>query len=297
MKNIILFLLSLIIINSTFAQELNVVVTYPYIGSIVKEIGGDKVNVFSLANGEWDPHTIVPKPSFIAKLRNADLLIINGAQLEIGWLPQLLKQANNPKIQIGTSGLLDLSKHVDLIDVPSSISRAQGDIHPDGNPHFYLDFNNIPKIAEAITKILSNADLSNKEYYEKNDSIFFKKYNKKLKEWREKLKPLSGTKIIEYHKLFDYLIRRAELELVSTIEPVPGISPTSKHIESLEKLLSSNKVEMILQDVYHSKDAAEFLSKKYNVKMKILPHDVGAIKGTDNIFSLFDEIVRRLTND
>ena len=296
MKKIFLILL-IVLLNSVHAKELNIVVTYPYIESIVKEIGGDRVSVFSLANAEFDPHTIIPKPSFIAKLRKADLLIINGAQLEIGWLPQLLKQANNPKIQVGSGGLLDLSKHVDLIDVPSSISRAQGDIHPDGNPHFYLDFNNIPKISEAVSKKLSEIDPQNRSYFEKNNSDFLDKYNHKLKEWTERLKPLKGMRIIEYHKLYDYIIRRIGMELISTIEPLPGIPPTSKHIESLEKMLASNEVKMILQDVYHSKDAAEFLSKKYNVKMKILPHDVGAVTGANDIFSLFDEIVRRLTND
>lgn len=297
MKETLLILLCIILTTSLWADNLNVVTSYPYIASIVEEIGKEKVKVFALANGEWDPHTIIPKPSFIAKLRQADLLIINGAQLEIGWLPQLARQANNAKIQVGASGLLDLSKHVDLIDVPSNVSRAHGDVHPDGNPHFHLDFDNIPKIAEAITKKLSDIDPENKPYYEKNKSVFLEKYNLKLKEWSEKLKPLKGLRIIEYHKVYDYLIQQVGFELVSTIEPLPGIPPTSKHIESLEKLLASHKVDMILQDVYHSKDAAEFLSKKYNIKVKIIPHDVGAVKGVDNIFSLFDEIVRRLTND
>ncbi len=296
MKKIFLILL-VILLDSVHAKELNVVVTYPYIKSIVAEIGGDKASVFSLANGEFDPHTIIPKPSFIAKLRNADLLIINGAQLEIGWLPQLLKQANNPKIQVGSGGLLDLSKHVDLIDVPSSVSRAQGDIHPDGNPHFYLDFNNIPKIAEAVSKKLSEIDPQNKSFFEKNGLDFLDKYNHKLKEWTERLKPLKGVRIIEYHRLYDYMIKRIGIELVSTIEPLPGIPPTSKHIESLEKILASSEVKMIWQDVYHSKDAAEFLSKKYYIRMIILPHDVEAVKGVNDIFSLFDEIVGRLTND
>jgi zinc/manganese transport system substrate-binding protein len=294
MKDIFFVLLSLILTGSIFAGNLDVVTTYPYIASIVEEIGKDKVDVIALANGEWDPHTIVPKPSFIAKLRKADLLIINGAQLEIGWLPQLVRQANNPEIQTGATGLLDLSKSVELIEAPTSITRAQGDIHPDGNPHFCLDFENIPKISGTITERLSKIDADNKMYYEKNNSIFIEKFKIKEKEWTEKLKKLKGASVIEYHKLYDYLIRRIGLNMVSTIEPVPGIPPTSKHIASLGKIISTNKVEMIFQDVYHSKDAAEFLANKYNVKLKVIPHDVGAVKDANDVISLFDEIVRRI---
>jgi zinc/manganese transport system substrate-binding protein len=297
MKNLFIAISILMISTISFADKLNVVATYPYIANIVEQIGKDNVSVIALAKGEWDPHTIVPKPSYIGKMRNADLLIMNGAQLEIGWLPPLMRQANNSKIQVGTQGLLDLSKFVDLIEAQSSVSRAQGDIHPDGNPHFYLDFENISKIAAAITQKLSAIDPGNKSTYEKNNNEFLLKFGEKKKGWMSKLHALQGTKIIEYHKLFDYLIRRAGMDLVGTVEPLPGISPTSRHIEELGKLIESNGIKIILQDVYHSDDASVFLSKKYNLKLKVLPHDLGAVKNTDNIISFFDEIVRRLTND
>ena len=297
MKNLLIVFSILMLTTLTFADELNVVTTYPYIANIVEQIGKEKVNVIALAKGEWDPHIIVPKPSFIGKLRKADLLIMNGAQLEIGWLPSLMRQANNLKIQVGTQGLLDLSKHVELIDAHSSISRAQGDIHPDGNPHFYLDFENIIKIASAITQKLSEVDPGNKLTYEQNKTVFLEKFDQKKKEWINKLGTLKGTKVIEYHKLFDYLIRRIGVDLVGTIEPLPGISPTSRHIEELGKIISSSNVNIILQDVYHSDDASVFLAKKYNLKLKVLPHDLGAVKNTDDIFAFYDEIIRRLTND
>jgi zinc/manganese transport system substrate-binding protein len=297
MKNLLIVLAILLLTSSTFADELNVVTTYPYIANIVAQIGKEKVSVFALAKGEWDPHTIVPKPSFIGKLRKADLLIMNGAQLEIGWLPSLMRQANNPKVQVGTQGLLDLSKSIEMIDAQSSISRAQGDIHPDGNPHYYLDFENVNKIAFAITHKLSEIDPGNKSTYEQNNKIFLEKFDQKKKEWINKLETLKGTKVIEYHKLFDYLIHKIGLDLVGTIEPLPGISPTSRHIQELEKLISDRNVKIILQDVYHSNDASTMLSKKYNIKLIILPHDLGAVKNTDNIFAFYDEIVRRLTND
>ena len=237
MKYILIAIIIFLLTTLTFADELNVVTTYPYIANIVAQIGKTNVSVFALAKGEWDPHTIVPKPSFIGKLRKADLLIMNGAQLEIGWLPSLMRQANNPKIQVGTQGLLDLSKHVEMIDAQSSVSRAHGEIHPDGNPHFYLDFENVNKIASAITQKLSEIDPGNKSTYEQNNKIFLEKFDQKKKEWISKLGTLKGTKIIEYHKLFDYLIRRIGLDLLGTVEPLPGISPTSHHIEDLEKII------------------------------------------------------------
>lgn len=289
--------MSLILANSIFADELKVVTTYQYIASIVEQIGKDKVIVSALARGEWDPHTIIPKPSFIAKLRKADLLLISGAQLEIGWLPPLLRQANNPKIQVGTKGIIDLSKHVNLIDVPTSISRAQGDIHPDGNPHFYLDLENILLLSEVIAQKLSELDLQNRSFYENNYLLFKERWNNKINEWNEKLNHIKGSKVIEYHKLYDYLIRSSGVHLVGTIEPLPGIPPSSKHIDELEKILSVTDVKFILQDVYNPHDAAEYLSKKYKVKLIILPHDVGAVKEAIDIFSLFDEIVKRLSND
>lgn len=288
---------SLILHLTVFPGGLNLVTTYPYIGGVAREIGGENVNISILAKGEWDPHTIVPKPSFIAKLRSADLLIINGAQLEIGWLPALLRQANNPKIQTGDKGFLDLSRHVTLIGSQSSVSRAHGDIHPEGNPHFYMDYDNINKIASAVTARLSELDPENKPYYENNKKDFLVRFDNKKKEWQDKLKPLRGMKVIEYHKLFDYLIGRIGFELVGTIEPLPGISPTARHIGELGELIKSNGVKFILQDVYHPEDASVHLAKKYGMKMIVVPHDLGAVKNSDDIFSFYDEIVRRFTND
>ncbi len=277
-----------------YAGKLKVVTTYPYIASITEQIGGDRIKVDHLARGDYDPHTIVPKPSFIARLRRADLLIISGAQLEIGWLPPLLRQAGNPTVNPGAKGFLDLSRSVRLIDVPKSVSREQGDIHPDGNPHYYLDPNNIPLLARSILTKLSALDSRNAGYYRSRHGEFAKLWNAKSAEWNRKLALLKGKKVIEYHKNFDYLLRRHGILLAGTIEPLPGIPPTSRHIEELEKIMSGGGISFILQDVYNSDDASRHLSKKFNVPMVKLPHDVGAVPAAEGIISLFDEIVRRL---
>jgi len=297
MKKVIITTCLLLMSPPLFAERLQVVTTYPYIASIVEQIGGRNVRVHALADGAWDPHTILPKPSFIAHLRRADLLIINGAQLEIGWLPPLMNQANNPKIAVGSRGLLDLSRSVKLIDVPASVSRAHGDIHPDGNPHYYLDPANIPPLTEAIIEKLSELDAAGEDDYRKNGKIFLDRWQTHLEEWGKELRKVSGITVIEYHKNYDYLLQRFGIRLLGTVESLPGIPPTSKHIEELEKQIQNSSIRYILQDVYNPDEASNHLARKFNIKMLKLPHDVGAVPEAEGIFSLFDEIVRRLTNE
>ncbi len=295
MRKLCITLFILLFASSAYAGKMKVVSTYPYIASIVDHIGGDRVRVNALARGDFDPHTVIPKPSFISKLRKADVLIINGAQLEIGWLPPLLKQSNNPAVNPGSSGFLDLSTHVKLIDVPKSISREQGDIHPDGNPHYYLNPHNIPLLAKAISEKLSECDSRNSSYYKSNCRNFITMWNQKTSQWDSKLAALKGKQVIEYHKNYDYLLRYYSISLAGTIEPLPGIPPTSKHIESLEKMISSRNISFILMDVYNPDEAGRHLSKKYGITFVKLPHDIGAVPEANDIVSLFDEIVRRLT--
>ncbi len=286
----------LLCVQTAFTGQLHVVTTYQYIGDIAQRIGKDRVEVVSLARGDYDPHVIIPKPSYIAKVRTADLLIINGAQLEIGWLPQIIRQANNGAVQPGERGFLDLSMHIHLIDVPTSVSRELGDVHPDGNPHFFLDPENTPVIAKAITDRLSELDPDNQSFYEANEKEFDTLWQGKMKQWEAELRPFKGMKVIEYHRIFDYFLNRFGFDLVGTIEPLPGIPPTTKHIAEVEELIKREDVKYILQDVYNPQDASQYLAKKLNVKLVILPHDVGSVKEGDTVFGVFDEIVRRLTN-
>ncbi|MEX2089110.1 MAG: zinc ABC transporter substrate-binding protein [Bacteroidota bacterium] len=279
----------------SFARPLHIVAAYPYIGDLVERIGGGNVRVFVLARGNYNPHVIIPRPSFIAQIRRADLLIISGAQLEIGWIPPLLRQANNPAVQPGEPGFLDLSRYVTLIDVPTSVSREQGDVHPEGNPHYYLDPENILPLAKAIMEKLCQLDSQNALDYRTRYSEFAELWNKRLIQWAEKMKEGMDTRVVEYHKNYDYFLRRYKLQIAGTIEPLPGIPPTSKHVEHLEALLTANPARFILQDVYNPDDASRHLAEKLGIKVVVLPHDVGAVREANGVFSLFDEIVRRLT--
>lgn len=297
MRRCILALAVFACFSQASARRIQVVTTYPYIAEIVEKVGGENVRVHALARGDWNPHTIVPKPSFIAHLRKADLLVINGGQLEIGWLPPLMNQANNSKIQTGTTGLLDLSKAVSLMDVPSSVSRAQGDVHPEGNPHYYLDPANIPILAEAVAVRLSEMDPGSAASFDANFKTFQESWALKMSEWENRMNPLKGAMVIEYHKNFDYFMRRYQLKLAGTIEPLPGIPPTSRHIEGLEQIIKNTRIRFILQDIYNPDAAAKHLSAKHGIPMAPLPHDVGAVPGAEGIVTLFDEIVGRLTHE
>ncbi|MGQ9844543.1 MAG: metal ABC transporter substrate-binding protein [Spirochaetota bacterium] len=285
--------ISLLFSQSISAKQLNIVTTYPYIASITSQITKNTANVATLAQPTFDPHFIVPKPSYIAKLRNADLLIINGAQLEIGWLPPLVRQANNPKINTAEKGFLDLSNYVKKIQVPDTVSRAQGDVHPEGNPHFSLDPYNIPLLAKAIYGRLCAIAPENKSVYTENFNDFTTKWKNKLSQWDTTMQKVASKNAIEYHKLFDYFFMRYMINIPGTLEPIPGIPPTPKHIASLEKYMDT--VDFIVQDVYHSDDASQYLAKKFSKPLIVLPHDVGATKDASDIFALFDSIVRRIT--
>lgn len=291
----LILLLLLMVAPPSFARPMHIVVTYPYIGDIVERIGGGSVRVFVLARGDYNPHVIIPRPSFIAQIRRADLLIISGAQLEIGWLPPLLRQANNPVVQPGERGFLDLSGYVTLIEVPASVSREKGDIHPEGNPHYYLDPYNIPLLATAVMKKLAQLDPQNGREYGSRCEEFLRLWALKLEEWKLAMAPLAGIGVVEYHKNYDYFLRRYDLRLAGTVEPLPGIPPTSKHIEQLEARLANEPTRLILQDVYNPNDASRHIAGRLGMKLVIVPHDIGSVREVTTIIALFDEIVRRVT--
>ncbi|MBN1397088.1 MAG: zinc ABC transporter substrate-binding protein [Bacteroidetes bacterium] len=295
MKLICFIITCFLYVQIAASERIQVVATYPYIADIVEKIGTDRVRVIPLARGDYNPHVIIPKPSYISKLRRADLLVINGAQLEIGWLPPILKQANNGNIQPGEKGFLDLSTYIHLIDVPANVSREQGDVHPEGNPHFHLNPDNIPLIAKAITDKLCEIEPESNSLFQSNFVEFNKTWKQKMKEWEEKMKPMKGVKVVEYHKNYDYFLQKFGLIIAQTVEPLPGIPPTTKHIEHVEKVIEHEKIRFILQDVYNPQDASEYLAKKLGIKMIIFPHDIGSVKEVEGIISLYDEMVRRIT--
>jgi zinc/manganese transport system substrate-binding protein len=295
-KKGLLFVLTFAVLGGWLFPKLKVVATYRYIGDLTEKIGGDTVSVFTMAKGYRDPHFITPKPSFIARMRRAKLLIINGGQLEIGWLPPVLKQSNNNAVNPGGKGFLSLIDFVKPIDAHRDVSRAHGDVHPEGNPHIQLDPAHIPLFAQAIADKLCELEPGHCETYKKNLLDFKTGWKRKMAEWQAAMEPLKGIHVVEYHKLYSYLFHRFGIESVATLEPLPGIPPTTRHVSGVIELIKKENIGMILQDVYHNSKTAKFVSRRSGAQVKIIPHDVGAVKEADDIFSLFNEIVRRLTS-
>ncbi|WP_321778216.1 metal ABC transporter substrate-binding protein [Sulfurimonas sp.] len=281
------FLIMLFLPLTLFAQ-INIAVSYPYIGAITKSIGGEHIKTVVLAKGNWDPHFVVPRPSLISKMRNADALIINGAQLEIGWIPALLRRAGNPKTNVGSESFLNLSHYVELLNKPISVNRAGGDIHPNGNPHFHLDPQNIIVLAKTIEKFLISLDSQHANIYKKNYEKFSTSWQEKMKTWHKKMLNKKGMKVIQFHNNLAYFNKAYGLVNIGTIEPLPGIPPSSRHIIKTIKLIKDEKPCCILHDVYHSTKTAEFISKKTGVKIILMPHDIGALHNTEDLTSLFN---------
>ena len=288
---IILFFL--VTFTALFAK-LNVGVAYPYIEQLTKEVAQDKVNISLLSRGDWDPHFVVPKPSLVGKLRDADVLILNGASLEMGWLPPLMNSSNNAKIQKGTDGYVDLSEYIKLQDIPKSVDRSMGHVHEEGNPHFALDPHNMIPLAEVIMLTLSLHDDKNYSFYKKNFENFKKKWQKKLKEYDGKMKKCRGMKVVQYHELFNYFLKHYEIKSIDNLEPIPGIKPNSKHALKLINEIKDQDVKLILQDVYHEHKTAKFIAQKTGIKVVEIPHDVGAVKGTQTLEKFFDTLVGRV---
>jgi zinc/manganese transport system substrate-binding protein len=291
-------ILSALLAFACVAQaKLNVVTTLTDFASIAEQIGGDKVKVSSIAKGSEDPHFIDAKPSFIRLLNQADVLIEGGAELEIGWLPPLLNNARNAKILPGAKGHLALAQHVKLLDVPTApVDRSQGDVHPAGNPHFWLDPENARLIATAIAELLTRNDNANAASYEANRKRFVEQLDVKLAEWKKALEPHRGTKVVTYHKSFDYLLNRFGLELVSTIEPKPGIEPSATHIRTLVPRMKEAQVKLVLAETFRAKRTPEHLAKETGSRALFLPSSVGAVPQTKDYFGLLDYDVSQIVS-
>jgi zinc/manganese transport system substrate-binding protein len=277
--------------------KVEVAATYPFIAELAQKVGGGDVRVTTLAKGNWDPHFVVPRPSLIRKVADADLLIINGAQLEIGWLPPLIRRANNPKVQPGMPGFLDLSRFVTLINKPAAVSRAGGDVHPDGNPHYATDPYNMPLLADAIAERLGRIDPARAEVYKHNAEAFRAAWQPNLARWQRQMAPFKGTKVIQYHELFNYFLKRYGLVRVGDIEPLPGIPPSPRHTLSLIDLIRAEHPCCILQDVYHASETAEYLRDKTGIRVLLLPHDVGATEQADSLTAFFDALTKSFAHD
>ncbi len=277
--------------------KLNVCVSYPYIGALTEEISQNRVDITVLAKGNWDPHFVVPRPSLIAKLRRGDALIINGAQLEIGWLPPLIRRAANTKISPNAQSFLNLSHQLELIQKPQSVDRSLGDVHPDGNPHFHLDPYNMIVLAQSIAGFLSRLDPDNAQMFEQNLHTFETKWSEHIKRWEARMADKKGMKVIQFHDNLAYFNKAFGITSIATIEPLPGIPPSSRHTLRLMQIIREQKPSYILHDVYHASSTAEYLVDKTDIKLVLMPHDIGALESVESLVGLFDYMTEAVHDD
>ncbi len=278
--------------SSPAVAKLNVVATLPWIGSLAGDIGKDRIKVTTLVKPDQDPHYVEAKPSMILEVRRADLLLFNGLELEIGYLPVLVESSRNPNIQPGTAGYFDCSQFVEVIEKPETVSRSMGDVHPLGNPHYHLSPKNIYRVTGGITEILATIDQGNATFYRANLAAWQDKFKGKEKQWGEY--PLRGKKFIAYHKFFEYLAHEFGFQILDYVEPKPGIPPSAGRVERIIEAAKRMKPDAILTTSYYGTREVTFLSQKCGVKYIVLPHDVGAASACKDWFSLMDQVLTLL---
>lgn len=292
-KSFFTLCLSLLFATPAFAG-LNVVATLPWIGSLAKEIGKEKIAVTTLVKPTQDPHTVEAKPSMILAGRKADILMYNGLDLEIGYLPLIMESSKNPGIMPGRPGNFDCSKFVKVIDKHAHVERSMGDVHPLGNPHYHYSPANIIRIVEGMANALGERDPANAAFYRSNYKVFSAKFNERSKAWKMQSKSLIGNRYVAYHKLFEYLAAEFGFKIVAYVEPKPGIPPSAAHIEALIERMKATKPDGILTTSFYGKRESETISLKTGVKVVTMPADVGAMQGADDWFSFMDKVVTSL---
>lgn len=273
---------------------LSVFTCEPEWGALAHEIGGDKVSVYAATTAMQDPHRIEARPSLIARMRSADLIVCSGADLEVGWLPVLLQTSGNSKVQSGQPGNFIASEFVQRLEVPTAVDRAQGDVHPFGNPHIHLDPHNVAKVAQALADRLAKIDGGSAAYYQSRLKDFDGRWRKAIGDWEAKAAPLKGMKLVPYHKDQAYLIHWLGMVEEMNIEPKPGIPPSAGHLTALLEKLKQQPADAITRNAYQEPKAVEWLSERTKIPGVMLPYTVGGTPEAKDLFSLFDDTIARL---
>lgn len=274
--------------------ELNVFATVPEWGALVQELGGDKVKIYVATNALQDPHHVEAKPSLIARARSADLVVSTGAELEVGWLPLILQQAGNPKVQPGRPGYFEAAAFVPLLGKPARLDRAEGDVHPQGDPHIQTDARNIARVATPLAAKLAEIDPPNAAYYQGRLKAFNERWSAALSRWEREAAPLKGVAIIVQHKAFTYLIDWLGLKEVAALEPKPGLEPTTAHLASVLETLQKTPAKMVLRAAYQSDRASQWIAERAKIKAVVLPFTVGGDAAAKDLFGVFDDTIERL---
>jgi len=291
-------LATLMIPAATSAQsKLNVVASTEDLASLAREVGGDRINVEAIARGYQDPHFVEAKPSFILKLQKADLLIVVGRELEIGWLPPLIQQSRNAKVQEGAEGYLDASQGVRILDIPTGqITRAMGDVHPLGNPHYWMDPENGRIIAREVAGKLSQFRPGDRAYVEQRLADFEKRLTEAEKRWYADIAPYKGIKVVTYHRSFPNFAERFGLDVIGYVEPRPGIPPSPAHTFELIQEMKRLNIKLVLVEPYFDLKTPEAIGRATGAQVLVMPPSVGGVKEATDYLALFDFNIKLLVN-
>jgi zinc/manganese transport system substrate-binding protein len=281
-------------ISSPALAALNILACEPEWGALSKEIGGDKVTVYTATTALQDPHRIEARPSLIARARNADLMVCTGAELEIGWVPLLQTQSGNQKIQVGEPGYFEAAGVVALLEKPTRLDRSMGDIHAAGNPHLHLDPRNIARVSAALSERMANVDRANAGYYDDREKSFLQRWSDATARWEKQAAPLKGLPVVVYHKNLTYLISWLGMREVGALEPKPGLPPSTAHLSELLEQLKRDPAKAVVRAAYNEPRAAEWLAERAKVPAVMVPFTVGGTDNAKDLFGLYDDTLTRL---
>ena len=300
MKKYIVLLFAALMLAPTWVRaqgKLNVMTTTEDLASIAREVGGDHVTVEAIARGYQDPHFVEAKPSFILKLQKADVLVVVGRELEIGWLPPLLQQSRNSKIQQGGPGYVDASQQASILEVPTGqVTRAMGDVHPLGNPHYWMDPDNGKRVAKEIADKLSELRPADKAFFQQKLTDFTSRLDAAEKRWVAQMAPYKGTKVVTYHRSFPNFAERFGLDIIGYVEPKPGIPPSPQHTLDLMNEMKRQNVKIVLVEPYFDLKTPNAIGRDTGAQVLVMPPSVGGVKEITDYFKLFDYDINMLVD-
>ena len=290
-----MIVMSMVVLTATHANAaLKVFACEPEWGALVTELAGDKADVYNATTALQDPHAIQARPSLIARARSAVLLVCTGAELEAGWLPLLLRQSGNGAIQPGATGYFEAASVVPMLELPSRLDRADGDVHAAGNPHIQTDPHNIARVADALMLRLAQLDAANAAYYRARHADFSARWSSAMQRWEKQAQPLKGVAVVAQHKGFPYLSHWLGLKEVTTLEPKPGVEPSSAYLAEVLNTLQQQPAKMVIRAAYNDGRASEWLSTRAHIPVVVLPFTVGGNDQARDLFGLFDSSVALL---
>lgn len=289
----ILYTFLLLLIGNVHAA-LNIFACEPEWAALTQQLAGNQASIYTATGALQDPHQVQARPSLIAKARNAQLVVCTGAELEIGWMPLVLRESVNSAIQPGSLGNFEAAKYVSMLEVPTRLDRADGDVHAAGNPHIQTDARNFLPVAEALSKRLIQLDPANTAFYQQQLATFSQQWHTAIAKWEKQAAPLKGVSIVVQHKGFPYLNDWLGLKEVAELEPKPGMEPSAAYLGSVLSDLQQHPARMVIRAAYQNGRPSEWIAERAHIPAVIVPFSVGGTPQATDLFTMFDDTIQRL---